>query len=317
MPPIMGAGGFINGGAHRRTLLHHHAGLLFPALMYFFSVFVMVHYEAKRHRIHGKGPGDGSGSDPQTGLVLPPAPGGHHRPDAHGLLAGLRRGAGALGLHRGELAPQGHPHGSTRVRGGRPGRNRQQPHHRRHRGGSLASSSACSPTAVWCSPSPTSSSRWPTAGSGWPSCSSPWRRWSWHGGAGDRAYLVTAVVAVPPLTALGVNPIAAHMIVYWLSQDSNITPPVCIAAFHRRRHRQSRHVEDRLHRSPVRQVPLPGALHLRLRAGLLPGRQRVPTSWSPSRSSAAGVWTYAWLLSGIWLGWFGGSRNPEESRQAG
>jgi len=45
------------------------------------------------------------------------------------------------------------------------------------------------------------------------------------------AYLITAVIAVPALTALGVSPIAAHMIVYWLSQDSNITPPVCIAAF--------------------------------------------------------------------------------------
>ncbi|MCP4694683.1 MAG: TRAP transporter fused permease subunit, partial [Desulfobacterales bacterium] len=45
------------------------------------------------------------------------------------------------------------------------------------------------------------------------------------------AYLITAVVAVPALTELGVNEIAAHMIVYWLSQDSNITPPVCIAAF--------------------------------------------------------------------------------------
>ena len=45
------------------------------------------------------------------------------------------------------------------------------------------------------------------------------------------AYLITAVVAVPALTHLGVNLIAAHMIVYWLSQDSNITPPVCIAAF--------------------------------------------------------------------------------------
>ncbi len=45
------------------------------------------------------------------------------------------------------------------------------------------------------------------------------------------AYLITAVVAVPALTHLGVNPIASHMIVYWLSQDSNISPPVCIAAF--------------------------------------------------------------------------------------
>jgi len=45
------------------------------------------------------------------------------------------------------------------------------------------------------------------------------------------AYLITAVVAVPALTHLGVNELASHMIVYWLSQDSNITPPVCIAAF--------------------------------------------------------------------------------------
>ncbi len=45
------------------------------------------------------------------------------------------------------------------------------------------------------------------------------------------AYLITAVVAVPALTHFGVSPIAAHMIVYWLSQDSNITPPVCVAAF--------------------------------------------------------------------------------------
>jgi TRAP transporter 4TM/12TM fusion protein len=45
------------------------------------------------------------------------------------------------------------------------------------------------------------------------------------------AYLITAVVAVPALVHLEVNEIAAHMIVYWLSQDSNITPPVCIAAF--------------------------------------------------------------------------------------
>lgn len=45
------------------------------------------------------------------------------------------------------------------------------------------------------------------------------------------AYLVTAVLAVPALNDLGVSLLAAHMIVYWLSQDSNITPPVCIAAY--------------------------------------------------------------------------------------
>ena len=45
------------------------------------------------------------------------------------------------------------------------------------------------------------------------------------------AYLITAVLAVPPLVDMGVPLIAAHMIVYWFSQDSNITPPVCVAAY--------------------------------------------------------------------------------------
>lgn len=45
------------------------------------------------------------------------------------------------------------------------------------------------------------------------------------------AYLITAVITVPALTELGVALIAAHMIVYWFSQDSNITPPVCVAAY--------------------------------------------------------------------------------------
>ncbi|SMC25279.1 TRAP transporter, 4TM/12TM fusion protein [Desulfacinum hydrothermale DSM 13146] len=45
------------------------------------------------------------------------------------------------------------------------------------------------------------------------------------------AYLITAVLAVPALDKMGVHPIAAHMIVYWFSQDSNITPPVCVAAY--------------------------------------------------------------------------------------
>ncbi|MBN2965491.1 TRAP transporter permease [Sulfurospirillum sp. T05] len=45
------------------------------------------------------------------------------------------------------------------------------------------------------------------------------------------AYLIVAVLAVPALAEFGVAVIAAHMIVYWLSQDSNITPPVCVAAY--------------------------------------------------------------------------------------
>ena len=45
------------------------------------------------------------------------------------------------------------------------------------------------------------------------------------------AYLITAVLAVPPLIDMGVPLLCAHMIVYWFSQDSNITPPVCVAAY--------------------------------------------------------------------------------------
>ena len=37
-----------------------------------------------------------------------------------------------------------------------------------------------------------------------------------------------AVVDAPTLTAAL---LAAHMIIFWLSQDSNVTPPVCLAAF--------------------------------------------------------------------------------------
>jgi TRAP transporter 4TM/12TM fusion protein len=45
------------------------------------------------------------------------------------------------------------------------------------------------------------------------------------------AYLIVAVLAVPALGTFGVPIVCAHMIVYWLSQDSNITPPVCVAAY--------------------------------------------------------------------------------------
>ncbi len=45
------------------------------------------------------------------------------------------------------------------------------------------------------------------------------------------AYLITAVLAVPALKEMGVLIIAAHQLVYWFSQDSNITPPVAVAAY--------------------------------------------------------------------------------------
>ncbi|MDX9821297.1 MAG: TRAP transporter fused permease subunit, partial [Syntrophales bacterium] len=45
------------------------------------------------------------------------------------------------------------------------------------------------------------------------------------------AYVVLAVLAAPALTELGATIIAAHLAVMWFTQTSNITPPVCLAAF--------------------------------------------------------------------------------------
>jgi TRAP transporter 4TM/12TM fusion protein len=45
------------------------------------------------------------------------------------------------------------------------------------------------------------------------------------------AYVMVATVGVPALQELGVALLAAHMIIFWFSQDSNVTPPVCLAAF--------------------------------------------------------------------------------------
>ncbi|KUJ00143.1 TRAP transporter permease [Vibrio sp. MEBiC08052] len=45
------------------------------------------------------------------------------------------------------------------------------------------------------------------------------------------AYIVLSVMAVPALMDLGVPLLTAHMIVFWLSQTSNVTPPIALAAF--------------------------------------------------------------------------------------
>ncbi|MFT5447074.1 MAG: TRAP-type uncharacterized transport system fused permease subunit [Gammaproteobacteria bacterium] len=45
------------------------------------------------------------------------------------------------------------------------------------------------------------------------------------------SYLVLIVLAGPAFDQLGVPLLAAHLIVFWLSQDSNITPAVCLGAF--------------------------------------------------------------------------------------
>jgi TRAP transporter 4TM/12TM fusion protein len=44
-------------------------------------------------------------------------------------------------------------------------------------------------------------------------------------------YLVVAVVGVPALIKLGLPVLSAHLIIFWLALDSNITPPVAMGPF--------------------------------------------------------------------------------------
>lgn len=44
-------------------------------------------------------------------------------------------------------------------------------------------------------------------------------------------YLVVAVTAAPILVEAGVNPIAAHLFVFWFGALSNVTPPVALAGY--------------------------------------------------------------------------------------
>ncbi|EEX14735.1 trap transporter, 4tm/12tm fusion protein [Citreicella sp. SE45] len=45
------------------------------------------------------------------------------------------------------------------------------------------------------------------------------------------SYIIVASFGAQALISLGVNPVAAHMAMFWLSQDSLLTPPVCLAAY--------------------------------------------------------------------------------------
>ncbi len=231
MPPIMGAGGFImaelTGVPYSQIMLV----AVFPALMYFFSVFVMVHYEAKRHNIVGEkskesareilkrewfytlplvvitilmllgySPGYAAILGIVTSIIV-----SWFRKDtriglrefAHaardGAESSLKIGAtvGVIGIIIGVLTYSGLVLTFADIVI------------------ELADGRLFLTILLIALASL-------ILGMGVPVTA---------------AYLITAVVAVPALTHLGVNPIAAHMIVYWLSQDSNITPPVCIAAF--------------------------------------------------------------------------------------
>ncbi len=114
------------------------------------------------------------------------------------------------------------------------------------------------------------------------------------------AYLITAVVAVPALTHLGVNEIAAHMIVYWLSQDSNITPPVCIAAF-----AGATIAKANMWRTAFAAFKFAKFLYLGpLLFGYVPGFSLNGSSMDIVKAFVAiffGTWAYSWFLSGIWI----------------
>lgn len=45
------------------------------------------------------------------------------------------------------------------------------------------------------------------------------------------SYIVLVILAGPALTDMGVPLVTAHMIVFWYSQDANVTPPVSLASF--------------------------------------------------------------------------------------
>ncbi len=122
------------------------------------------------------------------------------------------------------------------------------------------------------------------------------------------AYLITAVVAVPALTHLGVNVLAAHMIVYWLSQDSNITPPVCIAAF-----AGATIAKANMWKTAFSAFKFAKFLYLGpFLFGYVPAFSLDGSATDIIKAFVLiifGTWFYSWLLSGIWLTNFKRARN--------
>lgn len=117
------------------------------------------------------------------------------------------------------------------------------------------------------------------------------------------AYLITAVVAVPTLTHLGVNEVAAHMIVYWLSQDSNITPPVCIAAF-----AGATIAKANMWKTAFSSFKFAKFLYLgAFLFGYVPGFSLDGSTMDIVKAFVLiiiGTYAYSWFLSGIWTDYF-------------
>jgi TRAP transporter 4TM/12TM fusion protein len=301
MPPIMGAGGFImaelTGLPYSQIMLV----ALFPALMYFFSVFVMVHYEAKKHNIVGEKSeqsamqifkrqwyytlplvvitilmlmGYSPGYSAILGLVSCIVISWFRkdtRIDMRGFIEASRAGAesslkigatvGVIGIIIGVLTYSGLVLTFADIVI------------------ELADGKLFLTILLIALASL-------VLGMGVPVTA---------------AYLITAVVAVPALTHLGVNPVAAHMIVYWLSQDSNITPPVCIAAF-----AGATIAKANMWKTAFTSFKFAKFLYLGpFLFGYVPefsldGSARDITIVFVL--IVIGTWAYSWLLSGIWMG---------------
>jgi len=281
MPPIMGAGGFImaelTGVPYSKIMLV----AIFPALMYFFSVFCMVHYEAKKHNIvgerskvsateifkkqwfytiplvvitifmlYGFSPGYSAILGLVSCIVISYArketrigPKRFILASREGTVNSLKIGAtvGIIGIIIGVLTFSGLVLTFADIM-------------IELAGGSLLLTIFLVALASL------------VLGMGVPVTA---------------AYLITAVVAVPALTHLGVNELAAHMIVYWLSQDSNITPPVCIAAF-----AGATIAKANMWKTAFTSFKFAKFLYI-IKAFIL---------------ILFGTWLYSWFLSGIWIG---------------
>ncbi len=299
MPPIMGAGGFImaelTGLPYSRIMLV----ALFPALMYFFSVFVMVHYEAKKENIVGEKSEFGAldifkkewyymiplatitvfmligyspGYSAIYGIVSCIAISWFRKDTRIGLRefvqasragteSSLKIGAtvGVIGIIIGVLTYSGLVLTFADIV-------------IELAGGSLFFTIVLIALASL------------VLGMGVPVTA---------------AYLITAVVAVPALTHLGVNPLASHMIVYWLSQDSNITPPVCIAAF-----AGATIAKANMWRTAFSAFKFAKFLYLApFLFGYVPGFSMQGSSADITKTFILiffGTYLYSWLLSGIW-----------------
>ncbi len=300
MPPIMGAGGFImaelTGLPYSRIMLV----ALFPAIMYFFSVFVMVHYEAKKNNIVGEKSehsaweifksewyytiplivitifmllGYSPGYSAILGLVsciviswfrkeTRIGPKEFLEASRKGAESSLKIGAtvGVIGIIIGVLTFSGLVLTFADIV-------------IELAGGSLVLTIFLIALASL------------VLGMGVPVTA---------------AYLITAVVAVPALTHLGVNVLAAHMIVYWLSQDSNITPPVCIAAF-----AGATIAKANMWKTAFSAFKFAKFLYLGpFLFGFVPGFSLTGSSMDIIKAFTLiifGTWLYSYLLSGIWI----------------